>query len=121
MAQIKGVFLLPLILVAVIDLQSSQSQAAVINQDPSLIGNDVQPSINEAAGMVALTDDDHQAAFMIQEDRKQAPKGTCVNHWYNWESLRESDCRDACHEGGCYSGFCQGDACRCFTKDLVRC
>lgn len=128
MAQItKVAALLFLVLMAVIDLQSSHSQAAEITQDgfqqPSLNNLDADADAIEDANGMSTTSDvggELQATSDLGRRMKRSP-GTCVNRWYNTESGRESDCRQACRNDGCYSGFCQGEYCRCFHRNYNRC
>ena len=78
-----------------------------------------------------LTDADIEIADPEEEEKEHSTvasklrvkrqRGTCINQVWNWESLREANCRDACRNDGCATGYCDGDRCHCSHHDGSRC
>ena len=104
-----------LLLVFIVDLQLMPTCQAAAMAIPE------EAVVDASAAAEVEVGQDSETSSSDELRRVKRQPGTCVNHWYNWDSQRESNCRAACRNDGCYSGYCEGERCRCFRRNYSRC
>ena len=95
--------------------------AAIDNQQPQQLLGQENVMVDAVAISSGPDEDDGPIILGTSGIRIKRQRGTCINRLYNWESWRESNCREACANDGCYTGHCVGDKCRCFHRNNARC
>jgi len=104
-----------LLLVFMVDLQLMPNCQAVSIPEEAVVDTSAAAEVEVEVGQHSET----SSSDVLHRVKRQ--RGTCINQWYNWESRRESNCRAACRNGRCYSGYCEGSKCRCFHRNRSQC